>query len=183
ALADTQINGITASVTATESVAGSTATTSDSVEVDHMAGSGGDDWQSGTSWNDSLVGGAGNDVLIGGQGNDILDGGAGADVLRWRLGETGTDNVLNFGSAAGTDTLDLRDLLVGETHGSTDPGNLASYLHFTTDGTNTTVSVNADAVSGIEQTIVLQGVNLVGSFTTDQQIIQDLLTKGKLVTD
>ena len=35
-----------------------------------------------------------------------------------------------------------------------------------------------------DQTIILQGVDLTaGGTLNDQQIIQDLLTKGKLVTD
>jgi hypothetical protein len=33
------------------------------------------------------------------------------------------------------------------------------------------------------QTIVISGVDLVGSMNTDQQIIQDLLNKGKLLAD
>ena len=38
--------------------------------------------------------------------------------------------------------------------------------------------------SGTTQTIVLQGVDLTAGFDTDQQaIIQDLLNKGKLITD
>jgi hypothetical protein len=35
----------------------------------------------------------------------------------------------------------------------------------------------------IDQTIVLQGVNLTSGFTTDTQIINDLLQRGKLITD
>ncbi len=34
-----------------------------------------------------------------------------------------------------------------------------------------------------DHSILLQGVDLIGSFSTDQQIIQDLLNKGKLITD
>ena len=105
------------------------------------------------------------------------------DVFRWSLGETGSDTVKNFGTAAGTDVLDLRDLLVGELHGNTDVGNLASYLHFTTSGSDTVLQVNANASGGIEQTIVLQGVNLGAAGSNDVAIIQDLLTKGKLITD
>ncbi|MBI4998778.1 MAG: type I secretion C-terminal target domain-containing protein, partial [Rhodocyclales bacterium] len=33
------------------------------------------------------------------------------------------------------------------------------------------------------QTIVLSGVNLVGAYTTDAQIIQNLLNNNKLITD
>ena len=121
---------------------------------------------------------------MGGAGTDVLNGGAGADVLRWSLGETGTDTVQSFGTVAGSDILDLRDMLVGEMHIGNNAGNLANYLHFTTTGGTTTLTVNADAVGGVEQTIVFQGTDLsVGGLTTDQLIIQDLLNKGKLITD
>jgi hypothetical protein len=34
-----------------------------------------------------------------------------------------------------------------------------------------------------DHAITLQGVDLIGGFSTDQQVIQDLLNKGKLITD
>jgi hypothetical protein len=44
--------------------------------------------------------------------------------------------------------------------------------------------VGGSYASGFEdQRIVMQGVNLIGGLTTDQAVIQDLLTKGKLNTD
>jgi hypothetical protein len=74
--------------------------------------------------------------------------------------------------------------LVGDSHIGTNAGNLANYLHFTyNSGTNaTTINVQSHAV-GVDQVITLQNVNLVGTNTTDQAVIQDLLTKGKLITD
>ena len=147
----------------------------------------------GGAGNDTIVGTAGNDIIIGGAGNDTMTGGLGADTFRWTLNDHGTtatpaqDTITDFNTAlpaSGGDILDLRDLLVGESHTGTSPGNLGSYLHFNYNaGTNTTtVNVQSHA-AGVDQIIALQGVNLVGSFTTDQQIIQDLLTKAKLVTD
>jgi hypothetical protein len=75
-------------------------------------------------------------------------------------------------------------------------GNLDHYLHFTYSGGNTTIQISsAGAFAGsgvvngsvgantIDQTIVLQGVNLTSGFTTDTQIINDLLQRGKLITD
>ena len=67
------------------------------------------------------------------------------------------------------------------------------YLHFEKSGSNTIVHVSSDgrfsaadsaaAITGKEDLqIVLQAVDLTTA-GTDQQIIQDLLTKGKLVTD
>ena len=37
--------------------------------------------------------------------------------------------------------------------------------------------------AAVDQVITLTGMNLVGSFTSDQQVINDLLQRGKLVTD
>ena len=144
----------------------------------------------GGAGNDTLTGGAGADVLIGGTGNDILDGGAGVDVIRWNYADKGgTDTVNNFGKTAGTDILDLRDLLQGEQHTGNDAGNLANYLHFTATGGSTTVEVKSAGSGTVDQTIVLSGVDLVAGVTAgagqslDQAIIHNLLTNGKLVTD
>jgi hypothetical protein len=49
---------------------------------------------------------------------------------------------------------------------------------------STTGAFSSGFASGsVDQTITLSGVNLVGAFTSDQQIIQDLLQRGKLLTD
>ena len=188
-LTDAQLTSITGSITATDG--SSTATVTENVRVDRagsalddtIAGNASDEWMTGGAGNDVLSGGDGKDVLLGGAGTDTLDGGAGVDVFRWSLNETGTDTVKNFGTAAGTDVLDLRDLLVGELHGNTDVGNLANYLHFTTSGANTTLQVNANAAGGIEQTITLEGVNLGATGSNDAAIIQSLLQNGKLIVD
>jgi hypothetical protein len=86
--------------------------------------------------------------------------------------------------------LDLRDLLQGEAHDAISVGNLQNYLHFEAAGGNTTIQissgggfVNGYNVGAVDQTIVLQGVNLLSGFSTDLQVIQDLLNRGKLVTD
>ena len=142
-------------------------------------------------------------MLIGGAGNDILTGGGGADVFQWVLADRGAngtpaiDSIRDFDTVNGSDKLDLRDLLQGETHVGTDPGTLAKYLHFEVFGADTILHVSsgggfsggAQTVGGNpspgaeDQRIVLAGVNLIGTMTTDQQVIQDLLTKGKLNTD
>jgi surface adhesion protein len=93
--------------------------------------------------------------------------------------------------AAGGDKLDLRDLLQGET---TDAVNLTSFLHFSQSGTDAVVQVSSSGgfaggfnAGAIDQTITLQGqwadLTASGALSSDQQIIQDLLTKGKLITD
>jgi Ca2+-binding RTX toxin-like protein len=183
---------------------------------DTITGSAGRDKLIGGADADVINGGAGGDILIGGTGNDTLAGGAGADVFRWELADRGNagsparDVVSDFNSASyAGDVLDLRDLLVGETHAantvalpgsigtnnaltiSADVGNLASYLHFSQSGGTTLVEISSTGAFGsggyaagkVDQTITLSGVNLVGAFTTDTQILDDLLRRGKLVTD
>ncbi|OGB25028.1 MAG: hypothetical protein A3I66_03335 [Burkholderiales bacterium RIFCSPLOWO2_02_FULL_57_36] len=152
----------------------------------------------GTAGEDALIGGGGNDTLSGGAGNDLLTGGLGADTFKWSLADKGTggspaiDTVTDFDAVAGSDKLDLRDLLVGE-----NSANLSNYLHFELSGGNTIVHISANggfsgdshnvggAFTGVaeDQRIILESVNLIGAFTTDQQIIQDLLNNGKLIAD
>ncbi|HEY2925622.1 beta strand repeat-containing protein, partial [Piscinibacter sp.] len=163
------------------------------------SGSGTDALHGGTG-NDTLSAGGGNDILVGGAGNDSLSGGSGADVFAWSLSDKGSagtpavDTITDFdiaSPAAGGDQLDLRDLLQGETTvGGT--GNLGDYLHFSVAGGDTTIQISSAGgfsggfqASAVDQTIVLQSVDLssAGAFTTDQQIIQDLLNKSKLIVD
>jgi hypothetical protein len=121
-----------------------------------------------------------------------------ADTFRWELADMGAkgapavDTVTDFNPAAvgsGGDILDLRDLLTSENH-AVGTGNLTNYLHFEHVGADTKVHISSSGgfsggyVANQEnQTIVLQGVDLTSGFSTDQQIIQDMLTKGKLLTD
>jgi Mg-chelatase subunit ChlD len=147
----------------------------------------------GTSGADALSGTTGADILIGGAGNDTLAGLVGGDTFKWSLADRGTtaspasDTVADFDTVINSDKLDLRDLLQGESHAGTDAGNLADYLHFSYDSSTSTtvleVKSQGTSMSGPDQIINLAGVDLVTGYTSDQQIIQDLLTKGKLITD
>jgi hypothetical protein len=192
ALTDAQINGITASVTASESVGGSTASDSDNAKIDHTAGTTGDDWLAGTSGSNTLDGGAGNDVLAGGAGNDILTGGGGADVFRWSLADAGSygnparDTVKDFGNSVNGESLDLRDLLSGE---NATASSLDNYLHFEKSGNDAILHVSskggfetAYTLGNENQTITLEGLGGLVS-GSDATIIQDLLNRGKLITD
>ncbi|MFC3178395.1 beta strand repeat-containing protein, partial [Undibacterium amnicola] len=156
----------------------------------------------GYAGNDTLSGGSGDDVLIGGTGNDNLTGGAGADTFKWGLSDNGTtgtpavDTITDFGTAnyaAGGDRLDLRDLLVGESTATLD-----KFLHFNWNGTNTILYISTsgafnagngtatnptDVTNNDVQQIVFNGVNLTTGFTTDLQLINDLISKGKIITD
>ncbi|HSI38814.1 MAG TPA: type I secretion C-terminal target domain-containing protein, partial [Methylotenera sp.] len=165
-----------------------------------IIGTTGDDVLLGGSANDAISGDAGADVISGGGGNDALTGGLGTDVFQWALADAGTsyatraqDTVTGFGTTAGTDVLDLRDLLTGE-----NSGNLQNYLHFASDGAGGTIvhistsggfSADGHAVGGAytsaneTQQITLSAADLIGSNTTDAQIIANLLANNKLITD
>jgi hypothetical protein len=146
----------------------------------------------GSAGNDSISTGADNDVLTGGAGNDRLTGGSGSDTFVWRLADQGTashparDVISDFNTAtpaAGGDVLDLRDLLQGENH-PTGIGNLGSYLHFAQSGADTILEVKHTGSGSVTQQIVFEGVDLTSNGTsTDAQIIQSLLTNGKLIVD
>jgi VCBS repeat-containing protein len=156
-----------------------------------LNGSAARDVMSGGGGNDVLNGNDGHDVLIGGSGNDTLDGGLGNDVFAWRLADAGTpsapavDQVAGFSNAAGTDVLDLRDLLQGET-----TANLSAYLHFSSVGGSTTISISSSGgfaggynAAAVDQVINVSGVDLVAGFGSDSSVINDLLARGKLLVD
>jgi Ca2+-binding RTX toxin-like protein len=169
---------------------------------DQLSGGDGDDDLSASVGADTLDGGAGADHLIGGAGNDQLTGGAGADVFAWQLvdrGANGTpaaDIITDFNvasPAAGGDTLDLRDLLQNE--GS---GNLAQFLDFDTTSVPGSTVIHISSSGGFasgsysaaaeDQRITLQGVDLrsslgLGGGASDNDIIQELVNRGKLITD
>lgn len=165
---------------------------------DVILGREGDDVLNGGGGKDVLLGGDGNDILVGGAGDDTMTGGLGADTFVWALADAGikghaaNDIITDFdvaSKASGGDVLDLRDLLVGENHAS-GIGNLANFLHFEKVGTDTVVHVSSagEFSSGFNaannvQTITLVNVDLLAGLSTDQAVIQDLLTKNKLTVD
>ena len=102
-------------------------------------------------------------------------------------GEIGEDiAIIGFGEE-GNDALDLSDLLSMGEMGD----DLSAYLYFSYDGENTTIEVStkgaftdqqADA-SQIDQTICLQGVDLMGGNSDVDAVIQNLLDNGSLIID
>jgi hypothetical protein len=126
-------------------------------------------------------------------GDTVLIGGDGADVFRWTLAETGAhDTVGDFSMQSvpsGGDALDLADLLP---QGGDRVGELSSYLHFEDSGHGSTLlkisssgGFTGDAAHDAtvaHQTIELQNVDLLG-LGSDQQIIDHLVSNGKLITD
>jgi hypothetical protein len=144
----------------------------------------------------------------------MLTGGTGHDVFRWQFSDAGTaaaparDVIADFDNASyAGDTLDLRDLLIGETHAANvvsiptvglantlgivaSNGNLGSYLHFSLAGTDTVIEISTKGgfsagynAGAVDQVITLSDVNLIGGFTSDSQVINDLLQRGKLLVD
>ena len=113
--------------------------------------------------------------------NTFIGTSTGSDTFAWALNDSGTDTIQGFDNSAksaGGDVLDLRDLL---TTSATTASTLDAYLDFKHDGSgNTVIDVKPDGTTATQH-IVLQGVDLGSG--SDQTIIQDLLSKGKLITD
>jgi len=138
------------------------------------------------------TGGHGDETLITDHtGNELLIGHEGADVFKWTLAEPGAhDTISNFSMkpvAAGGDVLDLKDLLPAQS-----AENLESYLHFEHSpdgGTIVKISTAGEFTGNAAhdahvsfQSIELQNVDLL-SLGSDQQIIDNLLKHGKLITE
>src|SRR5205814_149432 len=114
----------------------------------------------GSAGNDNLNGDANANTITGNGGNDLLHGLGGNDTI---TSGSGTDALYG---GAGNDTLSA--------------------------GGGTTIQISSSGgfsggyqASAVDQTIVLQSVDLTsaGVLNTDQQIIQDLLSKAKLIVD
>jgi hypothetical protein len=180
---------------------------------DNISGGLGNDTLIGGDGNDTIQGNAGADVIRGGSGNDTMTGGdtgvadtTASDTFVWAFGDEGTTgtpavdtvNLFNTSTAlAGGvgDVLNLKDLLTGEANNG---ASLDNYLHFNFSGGNTTLYVSTsgafsngntvatnptNVTNNDVQQIVFTGVNLTSGFTTDEQVINDLISKGKLITD
>lgn len=166
---------------------------------DNIQGTDRDETVFGLSGDDVIDGGAGDDVIAGGEGADTLTGGIGADTFTWSLSDVSGDGpsvdiVTDFND--GQDAIDLKDMLVGESH---DAETLSNYLHFETDGDKTTVHVSSEGKfahtdsgdvdtssvpDNTTQTIELDGVDLTaGGSMSDLQVIQNLISTNQIITD
>lgn len=175
--------------TATHGATGATASSTESLILNYTAGDnflsgdGAANTLMGGSGNDQITGLAGDDVIVGGIGNDTLTGGDGTDTFVFSQGDTGTDVITDFNVAQG-DTLSLADLLSGvdEVFGSGE--SLDTLLDFNLVGNDTLVEVDVDTDGNTDQSIRLEGVDLVTSANdiafTDVQIIDNLLVGSNL---
>ena len=174
---------------------------------DHLIGGDGRDTLAGGAGADVIEGGKGDDQLAGGFGHDVFRwslGDAGSIAAPAHDVISDFDNTSHAG-----DVLDLRDLLIGEAHAANtttmpgtigtanaltitaNEGNLANYLHFTHVGVDTVIEISSEGKftggtynhAAVDQVITLSGVNLMGSFSNDNDVIKDLLQRGKLLAD
>ena len=123
-------------------------------------------------------GGNGDDILTGGSGSDILTGGLGDDVFVWTANDDididpeggdgiARDVVTDFRQNGDLDTLDLKDLLQGESYGldgddSVTSGNILDFITVSENGDGDVVlTISSDGESAAKQEITLQGTTLV----------------------
>ena len=109
--------------------------------------------------------------------------------VRWQLGDQGTgsapatDTVKDFVASQG-DALDLRDLLPD---GLVAAGSLGDYLSFSYDAAASTtvlsIRTQGTTMSAPDQIIRLEGVDLLGGLSDNDQIIQNLIHNGRLIAD
>ncbi|ABZ78462.1 putative outer membrane adhesin like protein [Shewanella halifaxensis HAW-EB4] len=145
--------------------------------ADTLEGGEGNDILFGQGGNDELIGGLGADTLIGGLGDDKLTGNEGADTFVWDRNsidnsdptDRNTDHITDFNMAE--DKLDLSDILQGDT-----VSELAQHLSFTDENGSTSINIDTDGNGSFDQHIVLDGVDLIGQFGSDEaDIISGLL--------
>ncbi|WP_345773635.1 cadherin-like domain-containing protein [Shewanella sp. Isolate13] len=133
----------------------------------------GADTLEGGEGNDILFGQGGDDTLIGGLDNDTMIGGLGSDTFKWTTdsvdGTDTTDHITDFNLAE--DKLDLSDILQGDT-----VSELAQHLSFTDENGSTSINIDTDGNGSFDQHIVLDGVDLIGQFGSNEaDIISGLL--------
>ena len=152
--------------------------------VDNLSGTALNEYLVADDQNDSLDGAEGNDVLSGGLGNDLLTGGSGEDTFLWKFGDAGvgaTDTITDFTQGNNGDILDFKDLLESES-----TTNLSEFLSFSWDDSDTTITIDVDGSGDgvVEQSIVLQGVDITANNTlTGTEIIDNLTLQGNIITD
>ena len=155
--------------------------------VDTLTGNGGNDHLEGKAGNDTLYGNVGNDILIGGEGDDILFGGSQGDTFVWHAGDTGKDTIKDLTlSGADRDTIDLRDLLQGETD-----ANIGDFVRVVSTNSVTSLEISSHGEFGhgakADVTINLENagapVDLSGYGSTSSEIINSLIGNNIIKVD
>jgi Ca2+-binding RTX toxin-like protein len=162
----TQSTGFT-SATLTSSF--SSATVDVYRNMEGVIGSNFADTLTGSTFDDVLNGGGGKDTLVGGAGNDRLSGGTGADTFKYLaddLAGGGVDDILDFGTGASGDILDLSALLAAVA------GNKADHVQFVYSDGSTQLASASGTPHAADGDVRVQ-VNLSGSTWTDVATIRD----------
>ena len=155
--------------------------------VDTLTGNGGNDHLEGKAGNDTLYGNVGNDILIGGEGDDILFGGSQGDTFVWHAGDTGKDTIKDLTlSGADRDTIDLRDLLQGES-----VANIGDFVRVVSTNSVTSLEISSHGEFGhgakADVTINLENsgapVDLSGYGSTSSEIINSLIGNNLIKVD
>lgn len=150
----------------------------------------------GSQFNDDLGGNASNNVLSGfggddlltpNGGNDTLTGGSGRDTFIFTTADSNSTHIISDFVAQepatnpNGDKLDLSGLLSGlGVTDATPEANLANYLHFSSNGTNTTIDVKPDGVNATAH-IQLNAIDLTnGNTNSDAQVIHNLMQHHNL---
>lgn len=141
--------------------------------VDTIIGKDGNDVLSGLAGDDDIHGGSGNDTLYGGDGLDNLWGGTGADTFTFE-GASAFNNVDVIGDfdLVEGDIVNVADLISGY-----DPltDAIADFVQITDNGTNSTLSVDADG--GADNFVQIATLNNVTGLTDEEA----LETSGNLI--
>ena len=155
--------------------------------VDTLTANAGNDHLEGKAGNDTLYGNAGNDILIGGEGDDILFGGSQGDTFVWHAGDTGKDTIKDLTlSNPDRDTIDLRDLLQGETD-----ANIGDFVRVVSTNSVTSLEISSHGEFGhgakADVTINLENagapVDLSGYGSTSSEIINSLIGNNIIKVD
>jgi len=142
---------------------------------DTLYGGDGNDTLNGDAGNDVLYGDAGNDILYGGAGTDTLTGGSGADTFQFKgaTAFSGSETISDFSTGSG-DKIDIANVLSGHYNPGTDT--ITDFVHFTTSGSDSILSVDLDGTGG---TYSMAAIATVSGLTGLD--VATLISNGNLV--
>lgn len=143
------------------------------ISIERLTGSAYDDVLTGNSGLNILKGGLGNDILTSGASADTMQGDGGADTFLFLTAGMGTaDTVADF-TLAQSDKINIADLLVGYSSGTS---NIGDFVSATTSGSNSIIAIDRD---GTGSTYSFQNIATLSNITGLD--VHDMLTNGHLV--